>query len=636
MRADGVTRRAFLAGAGTVLASLTVPIAGPAATALGEEAAPTNVADTDSEIFASLGNIVIVGTNDVHGSFENPVTKLGYAALADYAAHLRESFGEGRVTLVDSGDIVQGNPTASLTDGEFPAQAVAACGYDVIVPGNHEFDYGVDRLRELAATEGAAYTCCNLTDSDGACVFEPYHVVEYTVDAEVPEYGTVRIAYVGVTTPTTRGSSAVFKNEAGDFIYDFAVDETGEKLYAAVQAAVDEARGAGRAEYVVLLAHLGQSWSPQIWRSDTLVANTSGIDAVIDAHTHQMYVESVANKDGQSIPIVQAGSKFLGFSQLAIDLNARKTTASVVATGVTAGLVDSWDGTDAEVAAAVDDLDARIDQMAAEKVGASEVDLAALAADGSQATWLGETNLGDLVADAILDAAAQAGIACDIALYDGFGICADIPSGAVTRRNVLDALACNRKVYALEVSGQHLLDVLEVACALLPEPEARLLQVSDGFAYTVRTDVPTPLVVFPANIKFDRIDGERRVVSASLNGQAIDPEGRYTIAMPKGMLVSGGWSMPVPENAEAAVLVGTDNECLLNYVQETLAGTIGQKYGNAAGAGRITIVDHVGDGANAQPDETSAGNNGAAIAVAAGIGAAAIAAGIVAVKAKAK
>lgn len=636
MEIGDVTRRAFLAGAGTVLASLTVPFAGTAAVALDKENEVDEAVDADSDIFASLGSIVIIGTNDVHGSLENPVTKLGYAALADYVADRREYFGEGRVTLVDSGDIVQGNPTASLTEGEFPAQAVAACGYDVIVPGNHEFDYGIARLRELAATEGAVYTCCNFTDADGACVFEQYHVVEYPVDAEVPEYGSVRVAYVGVTTPTTRGSSAAFKNEAGEFVYDFAIDETGEKLYAAVQAAVDDARDAGRADYVVLLSHLGQSWSPQIWRSDTLVANTSGIDAVIDAHTHQMYVESVSNKDGQPIPVVQAGSKFLGFSQLVIDLDARKTAASVVATGVTAGLIDSWGGADAEVAAVIDDLDARVDQMADEEVGISEVNLVALAADGSQATWLKETNLGDLVADAVLDAATKAGIACDVALYDGFGICADIPSGAVTRRNVLDALACNRKVYALEVSGQHLLDVLEVACALLPEPEARLLQVSDGFAYTVRTDIPSPLVVSPANIKFDRIDGERRVVAASLNGQAIDPEGRYAIAMPKGMLVGGGWSMPVPENAEAAALVGTDNECLLGYVQGTLGGTISQKYGNAAGSGRITIVEQADDETGNEANDAGAGNNGAAMAVAAGVGAAAIVAGFVAAKAKAK
>lgn len=626
MEAVDVTRRAFLAGAGTVLASLTVPLAGPATLVLGEEAS----ADAASVASPETGKIVIIGTNDVHGSFENPVTKLGYAALADFAAAQRQAFGTGNVTLVDSGDIVQGNPAASLTEGEFPAQAVGACGYDVVAPGNHEFDYGIDRLREIAATEGAAYACCNFTDAEGNCVFEPYHTVEYPTGTE-----SVRIAYVGVTTPTTRGSSATFKNEAGDFIYDFAIDDTGEKLYAAVQAAVDDARDAGRADYVVLLAHLGQSWSPRIWQSNTLVANTNGIDAVIDAHTHQMYLQGILNKDGDTVPVVQAGSKFIGFSKLEIDLAARTATASVVATGVMPSIVDSWDGKDAEVAALTAGLDAQIDQMVGEEIGSSGVDLVALAADGSQATWLGETNLGDFIADAILDAADKVGIHCDVALYDGFGICADIPRGAVTRRSSLDALACNRKVYALEVSGQHLLDVLEVACAFLPEPDAHLLQVSDGFAYTVRTDIPTPVVVSPATNGFERIDGERRVMSASLNGQAIDPEGRYTIAMQKGMLVTDGWSMPVPDNADDAVLIGSDNECLLNYVQGTLGGVIGEEYGDAGGIGRITIVDHVDDGEGAQTDEGDSGVS-TQFAVAAGIGAAAIAAGVVAVKTKQK
>ncbi len=611
MRTIDLSRRDFLAGAGTVLASLTVSLAGPGATARGEQASSDG---------ASQEKIVVIGTNDVHGSLENPVTKLGYAALADYAATQREKHGSDHVTIVDAGDIVQGNPTASLTQGDIPAQAVAACGYDVIVPGNHEFDYGIDRLRELAATEGAAYTCCNFTDASGACVFEPYHVIEYPAGAE-----PIRVAYVGVTTPTTRGKSATFKNDAGEFIYDFAIDETGEKLYAAVQAAVDGARGDGQADYVVLLAHLGQSWSPRIWRSDTLVAQTNGIDAVIDAHTHQAYVQAVKNKDGDEVPVVQAGSKFLGFSRIEIDPTARTATASVVATGVTGEVVTSWDGIDEDVAARVAELDAQVDELAGEAVAVSEVDLCALAADGSQATWLGETNLGDLVADAILDAAKRAGVDCDIALYDGFGICADIARGSVTRRDVLAALACNRQICALEVSGQHLLDVLEVACALLPEPEARLLQVSDGFSYTVRTDIETPLVVSPSTIGFVSIDGERRVKDARLNGKDVDPEGRYTIAMPKGMLVGGGWSMPVPANAADAVAVGLDNECLLSYVRETLAGTIGEQYGDAAGAGRVRVVDGDDDSGSAAGAAAIAGA-AAPILGAAAVGAAAIAA----------
>ncbi len=621
MRTIDVSRRDFLTGAGTVLASVTVSLAGPShSRAFAAQASPAKAAQQ---------KIVIIGTNDVHGSLANQATGLGYAALADYAAAQREKHGDDRVTIVDAGDIVQGNPTASLTKGAIPAQASAACGYDVIVPGNHEFDYGVDRLRELASIEGAAYTCCNFTDANGTCVFEPYHVVEYPSN-DAP----IRVAYVGVTTPTTRGASATFKNDAGEFIYDFAVDDTGEKLYAAVQAAVNDARDSGSADYVVLLAHLGQSWSPQIWRSDTLVANTNGIDAVIDAHTHQAYVQAVKNKDGNEVPVVQAGSKFLGFSTILIDPSARTAEASVVATGVTGEVVDSWAGTDDDVSARIAELDAQVDEMAGEEVGSSEVNLVALAKDGSQATWLGETNLGDLVADAILDAAKRAGVDCDIALYDGFGICADIPKGTVVRRHILDALACNRQIYALEVSGQHLLDVLEVACALLPEPEARLLQVSDGFSYTVRTDIDTPLRVSPSTIGFVGIDGERRVKDAKLNGEEIDAEGRYTIAMPKGMLIGGGWSMPVPANAEAATAIGLDNECLLSYVREALAGTIGTQYADAQGAGRIHVIDGGEDGAGTNGEK--AAGDATPLLAAAGIGAVAAAGAVVAKRGRSK
>ena len=576
MGMGNISRRAFLAGAGTVLASVTVPLAAPTR-AFGANAA---------------GKIVVLGTNDTHGTLENPVTKLGYAALKNYADSQRAEAGADRVTLVDSGDIVQGNPTASLSKGAFPAKAVAACGYDVIVPGNHEFDYGVSALQALASTEGAAYTCCNFTDIAGTCVFEKYHIVEYTAGTD-----RIRVAYIGVTTPSTRGSSANFKDQSGNFIYDFAIDTTGEALYKTVQAAVDEARNVEAADYVVLLAHLGQSWSPEIWRSDTLVANTNGIDAVLDAHTHQLYVQSVANKDGQAVPIVQAGSKFLSFARLEIDLSARTATASAVATGVAAELVKTWDGSDAEVANLVADINRQVDDMVSGTVGISEVNLVALKSDGSQAAWTAETNLGDLVADAILYAAKAKGTPCDIAFYDGFGICADIPVGTVGRRAALEAVPCGRQIFALEVSGQHLLDMLEVASSLLPEPEARLLQTSRGFSYTVRTDIASPVEVSPATHGFVAINGTRRVTSVSLNGEAIDPAGRYTVAMPKGMLVSGGWSMPVPENASAAVKIALDSECLLAYVQDEagLGGTIGSEYANAAGNGRIVLTSGSGN-----------------------------------------
>ncbi len=609
MRTGDISRRAFLASAGAVLASVTVPLAPAAAWANGATtsgAASTASAGATADN-ASPSKIVIVATNDLHGTLENRRNKLGYAALKDYVAAQRELYGEGLVTLADTGDVAQGGIANKLSDGAFPAQAMAAAGYDVAAPGNHDFDNGVETLVQSAEAKNLALTCCNFTDAMGACVFAPYHVIEYPVGAD-----TVRVAYVGVTTPQTRGKSERFKDADGNFIYDFAIDETGDALVSAVQSAVDDARNSAAADYVVLLAHLGQSWSPTIWRSDTLVSKTNGIDAVLDGHTHQLYAQTVTNKDGQEVPIVQAGSKFSAFSRIEIDLAGRTVSASAVASGVAGELVRSWDGEDDEVAALVDEFDEQMAEMTSEHVGTSEVDLVALADDGTQATWLGETNLGDLVADAILSAATAAGSPCDVAFHNSFGIFEDIAAGEVTRGSVMAAFPFDNAVYTLEMSGQQLLDVLEAGCAMLPEPESCLLQPSDGFSYTVRTDIPTPVSHTDSGHKFAGIEGERRIMNATLNGKDVATDGHYVVAAPSGMLVAGSLGMPVPDNADDAVELGHVNDMLVRYIQEDLGGTIGTRYGNATGTGRITVLDHMEDGANA-----GSSNAGGSLAMAA-------------------
>ena len=623
MRTSNISRRAFLAGAGTVLASVTVPLAPVAAwadgagDATGSAGSPaTDAAGTDA---TTPSKIVIVATNDLHGTLANRRNKLGYAALKDYVAAQRELYGADLVTLADTGDVAQGGIANKLSDGAFPAQAMAAAGYDVAAPGNHDFDNGVEALVQSAEAKGLTLTCCNFTDATGTCVFSPYHVIEYPVGADA-----VRIAYVGVTTPQTRGSSERFKDADGNFIYDFAIDETGDALVGSVQAAVDGARNNAAADYVVLLAHLGQSWSPTIWRSDTIVSKTSGIDAVLDGHTHQLYAQAVANKDGQEVPVVQAGSKFAAFSRIEIDLAERTVSASAVASGVTGELVRSWDGEDTEVAALVDEFDEQMAEMTSERVGTSEVDLVALADDGTQATWLGETNLGDLVADAILSAAAAAGIPCDVAFHNSFGIFEDIAAGEITRGNVMAAFPFDNAVYTLEMSGQQLLDMLEAGCAMLPEPASCLLQPSGGFSYTVRTDIPTPVSHNDSGYKFAGIEGERRIMSATLSGQDVTADGRYAVAAPSGMLATGSLGMPVPDNADEAVELGHVNDILVRYIQEELGGAIGSQYGSATGAGRITVLDHVENGAGA--GATNAGGSLAmATVTAAAVGAVAVA-----------
>ena len=583
MRADNLSRRAFLASSGTVLASLTFSLASGPAAAFAEEGN-----DVGSDKGGS--RIVIVHTNDVHCNLSNSKTKLGYAKLVDYVADQRSTYGTGNVSLVDAGDNIQGLVMGSLTKGEYPARAVAACHYDVMAVGNHEYDYGIDQFDILRSTENTTAVSCNYLDVSGNRILPAYKSIDYTVgDA------SVRVAYVGVTTPSTLTSSMPtnFQDDDGNYIYDFCGDATGEKLYGAVQTAVDQARNVDGADYVVLLAHLGQSGSVDRWRSDALVANTTGIDVVVDAHSHEQYVQTVKNRAGDDVVITQTGTQFAAFGRVEIDPASGVATAQLTATGVTAELISSWDGEDSEVAALVAELQAELEKITSRKVCTSEVKLLCNDEDplADRPIRLRETNLGDFCADAALYYACGKGQQVDVALVNGGGIRADIEPGDVTYGNFIAVHPYCNQICSLPVSGQHLLNMLEIAYSKLPSEGGCFVQVSEGLEVVVRIDVPTPVVISEDGTKVEKIEGTRRVASAKLYGKDIDPAGTYVVAASEYYLVNGGDNMPIPDNAQDAELVGLDVDALIEYANVYLKGTIGAGYENQDGVGRIKIVD---------------------------------------------
>lgn len=600
-----LSRKGFLASAGTVLASMTVALASGPVKALADEAGQatdaeiTSFTSGDASNDAKKAGIVVVSTNDVHCCLESKTTSLGYAKLKDFVSARRVCYGEGNVVLVDAGDNVQGDVIGSLTRGESPAKAIKACGYDFMTCGNHEFDYGMEQFFALRSTEGAVsgdsgadgvrYVCCNFVDASGNRVFDAYRVKECLVAGQA-----VRIAFVGAATPSTLTSSTPksFKDADGNLIYGFCGDASGQALYDAVQEAVDAARNAGDADYVVLLAHLGQKGSQRRWHSDVVVANTHGIDAVIDGHSHELYVQTVKNDRGEDVVISQTGTKFQSFGQLIIDPFSGTASVSLTATGVAAELIKEWDGADAEVAALVAGLEEDLETITGRQLGVSEVDL--LRATEDDTFWAvrkRETNLGDLVADAFYYHASNCGTMCDVALANGGGIRADIAEGAVTYGDLAAVLAFSNQVCSLSVTGQHLLNMLEVGVSNCPAQSGRFLQVSEGFSMTVRTDIETPIKFSADGTKAESFEGERRVRNARLHGKAIDPEATYTVVSTDYLLALGGSAMPIPDNADEVEFMGTDLEALIDYFTVNLKGVVGQAYANQDGEGRIRLVD---------------------------------------------
>lgn len=572
-----LSRRSFCTLSAVALASLALP----ARRAFADE---TAAATGD-------GPIVIVHTNDVHCAVDE---NLGYAKLVNYVGTMRSTYGTDNVALVDAGDAVQGKAMGTLTNGEYLIDIMNKCGYDFAIPGNHEFDYGMTQFNTLVARAKAKYLSCNFTDlRTGNLMFDAYTMREYGTGD-----GKKKVAFLGICTPETltKSSPVSFQDESGTYIYGFCEDDSGSKLYDAVQRAVDQARADG-ADYVVALAHLGQKGVTARWTSTSVVANTSGIDVVIGGHSHELYAQTPLNKNGQPVLVTQTGTQLVGIGQVVINPatgtitayasdDAKTVTAST--TNGTASIIETWDGIDADTAAYIVGLQAELAKITERVIGTSDVRLVALEDDDY--TWAvraHETNLGDFVADAYLALAWHGGVMADVGFVNGGGIRANIEPGDVTYGDLIDVQPYNNQLCYVDTLGQNILDLLEAGARYLPDPNGGLQQVS-GLTYTVRTDIPSS-VQMPGGT-FGGVTGEYRVRDVMVNGEPLDVNRRYKMVSHTYLIVEGGDGLTMFKNDEA-VLLDLDNKALIEYIQYDLKGTIGSEYANLAGQGRIAIKD---------------------------------------------
>ncbi len=555
------------------------------------------------------GAVSIVFTNDVHCAIDQQVDKdgnvtgIGYAGVAAYTNAQKGLYGAGNVTLVDAGDAIQGGPVGTLTKGAALVQIMNAVGYDYAIPGNHEFDYGMDQFNALVKQAGTTYLSCNFTklnaDGSKASVFAPFAIETYK-DADVAADdadGVLKVAYVGISTPETltKSSPANFQDAAGNYIYGFCQDETGEALYAAVQSAVDEARAQG-ADYVVAVGHLGIEGTTSRWTSEAVIKHTAGIDALIDGHSHEAYdktvgsevaagaIQTLANSDGDKVVLVQTGTKLANVGNLVIDADAADGQE------VTAQLVPASEckDEDAAVKKVVDQVNGELADVLNKVVGKTDVALTIVDADGVRQVRHHETNMGDLVADAY-----RAAVGADIALANGGGVRASIAAGDITNNDLLSVQPYGNELCLIEATGQEILDALEMGASNAPEEFGGFLQVS-GLSYKIDASIPSS-VKTDENGNFVSVDGERRVFDVKVGDQAIDATKTYKVASHGYMLLEGGDGLTMfKDNKVLQENVILDNQALINYITNDLKGVVGERYANATGEGRITYATKPG------------------------------------------
>lgn len=528
------------------------------------------------------GKIVVLYTGDMHCSVESGANKLDFAQLALYKQAVSNS--ADYVTLVDCGDAVQGSNIGTLTKGESIVELMNEVGYDVCTFGNHEFDYGIDQLEKLMGMSDAEYICCNFMDSDG-CFVSPY---------TIRSYGELKIAYIGITTPYTLTSSnpEVFKDENGELKYSFCQDTSGEKLYNAVQNAVDTAIGMD-ADYVIALAHLGNGEGYSPYGSEDVIAATSGIDIVLDGHSHTV-VESreVYNKEGEPVMLTSSGSHMQYIGQVTID--TRRTTGKNDDV-ITIRLIDSSDYD--RVAGKTEETEKEFEEILGTEIGYTAKTLSVNSENGNRLVRNRETGIGNFVADAYRSLTNA-----DIAFVNGGGIRADIPEGKITYGDLLNVQPYGNMICVVEATGLEIRDALEMSYRMVEgkyEDENGSVGESGGFfqlsgmKVVIDTSIPSG-VKLDENGMFSGVEGERRVKEVYvLNGETgeyepLSDSKTYTVASINYILLQGGDGFNMFMNNEVITSeAASDLQAVIEYL-ELSGGNIDERY--FATEGRITVL----------------------------------------------
>ena len=495
--------------------------------------------------------IVILYENDVHCATE------GYSKLAAMKNELLETYTN--VGVVSVGDFVQGGTLGAVSKGEYIVNLMNKVGYDAIALGNHEFDYQLHRLNELNAMSNTKFTSCNFQKiGEDKSYFEPYTIVSY---------GNVDVAYIAITTPETINSSspAQFKNDKGELMYTF----NESKLYDIVQTNINAAETAG-ADYVIALSHIGYDESGNLADITDVIENTDGFDVVLDAHSHSVIEEKVIkDKSGDDVLLTSTGTKFEYIGKLTIKNGAFDTELVEV---------ESYTKTDPVVDAYITEINENYAQLGNRKIGESKVEFITHDKDGNRLVRNAETNLGNFCSDAL-----RVMTGADMSFVNGGGLRAPMESGDITFNDIFSVFPFNNQIVTAEISGQILIDFLEMAVMNYPEEDGSFPHMS-GVTFSVNKSIPTSVKV-DANGFFEKVDGAYRVYNVKVldktSGEykALDPNGKYVLAGFNYFLLDFGGGMTMFKDAKILDAEGTlDVELLENYIVEHLGGVIGEEY----------------------------------------------------------
>lgn len=507
-------------------------------------AIPAGAAETEQDL---TGHIVILHTNDVHG------------AIGEYAkvAALKQAYqaAGAYVLLADAGDFIQGDPTVSASQGKTAIELMNLAGYDVAAPGNHEFDYGYPNLKTLAGEADFPILAANVRYDNAAALGD--QTTFTTTDGK-------KIGIFGLDTPETATKAHPDKIKGVSFL-------AAQEMFDCAQAQVDALKADG-CDYIICLGHLGIDAESTGNRSIDLLEKVTGIDVFIDGHSHSTLEEikeatNGTGKVGDTV-LTSTGTKLANVGMVDISPDGTISTSSLATSELTVT-------PDAKVAARAEEIQKEIDADYGTVFAKTEVAL-----DGEKANVrTGETNLGDLIADAMLWQAGLLDEGVDAAVTNGGGIRASIAAGDITKKDINTVLPFGNTLYVVKVTGAELLEALEASTYCTPEAIGGFPQVA-GIEFTVNTGAQFDTKELYPGSTYGKPASINRVMIQTVGGEAFNPEETYTIVT-NDFMGAGGDTYYAFKAASSGYDSGVPlDEVVMDYITSELKGVVSKaQYG---------------------------------------------------------
>lgn len=506
----------------------------------------------------SSKDIIVLYENDVHCGVD------GYANFAALKEEMKAS--HKHVTVVSNGDFVQGGSLGASSHGRNIINIMNEVGYDYVTLGNHEFDYGIPRQMELMEELNAECLCCNFKDlRTDKQIYDAYHIVNYD---------GFDVAYIGMSTPYTINSSTptYFKDEEGNYVYSFCI----ENFYDVVQNAVNSARDEG-ADFVVVLSHLGDEDEGEGGiNSPSMIQNTYGIDVVLDGHSHSVILDSIVkNKNGEDVTLTSTGTKFQYMGVLTIKTDGTFKTELIP--------TETYTKQDQNVMKVINEIKEGYKKVAEMVIFTSDVKLAAYDDQNNRLVRCQETNIGNFCTDAY-----RTVFGTDIAFLGGGSMRADLPKGDVTFNDLYTMFPFENGTCKGECTGELLLDILEFSVSIAPGEFGGFQQVS-GLRFEYDSSIPSP-VVYDADHSFAGVDGERRVKKVEILNQEtgkyepLDPNKTYTFAASSYVAIDHGDGFAMMSRCTNIQDLGIlDTDIIQNFLENYKDNHVGTEYADIEG-----------------------------------------------------